>query len=325
MAESTVSVHALRAGYLTIPESQFISPLDDMNHRKIVPSLSFLIQHQSQSGVVTRLVFDLGIRRDPELYQPNIRQHLTTRQPLEVFPDVTESLAMGGLSPYDIDFVVLSHVHWDHVGMPSDFPQSKFVVGNGSQDLLSGKRSMSNGGHSHFEPDLLPKDRTFELPPTGPPGSHVTKWNFPSTLLHQLPPFGDLAWRPYSRLPDTIDIFSDGSVLIVDAPGHIPGHINLLCRVSVDPRRYVYLAGDACHDRRIFTGEKNIAEWSSPDFPHQICCIHADRDRALKTIQMIRELEEGKTSLGKVEVVLAHDSQWAIVANEQRRYFPGAL
>ncbi|KAL3440472.1 beta-lactamase-like protein [Aspergillus insuetus] len=305
---ATVSVHALRAGSLTLPERQFIYPLEDTDRRKTVPSLSFLIQHQSEStGKTTRLIFDLGIRRKPEHYQENIRQHLTTRQPLEANPDVIASLVLGGRTSSDIDFVILSHVHWDHVGMPSDFPVSQFIVGHGTLALLSGEKAMTNGGHSHFEPDILPKDRTIEL---SSPSTRVENDSRPPGTVAD---FQQVAW-------DTVN-----GLYIVDAPSHLPGHINLLCRTSILPSLHVYLAGDACHDRRILTGESGIAEWTDDRFPGHICCIHADRDRALKTIKQIRDLESGDTALGAVEVVLAHDDEWARAAEKQGRYFPGSL
>lgn len=39
-----------------------------------------------------------------------IRKHAETRQPMTTEPDVVRSLANGGLTPDDIDFVLYSHV-----------------------------------------------------------------------------------------------------------------------------------------------------------------------------------------------------------------------
>ncbi|KAJ5731288.1 uncharacterized protein N7483_005796 [Penicillium malachiteum] len=316
---NTVSVHALRAGSLTLPEKQFLAPLDDINSRRTVPSLSFLIEHRSQSTrKVTRLLFDLGIRREPELYQENIRRHTLTRRPLDGHPDVIDSLSLGNLTSSDIDFIILSHIHWDHVGMPSDFPDSYFLVGDGSISLLEGDKNGENGGHNHFEKNLLPRDRTFQL--CGP--------DVPLQADFQPFELDGLSCQPWKRLgqlPHTIDLFSDGSVMIVDAPGHLPGHINLLCRVRMDPVKYVYLAGDACHDQRILTGECQVAEWQDSKFPGKICCIHADRYKATETIKSIRNLQMGGGSLGEVEVILAHDEDWAEDAQLRGRFFPGSI
>lgn len=118
-------------------------------------------------------------------------------------------------------------------------------------------------------------------------------------------------WSPYKHLPQTLDIFGDSSVLIVNAPGHLPGHINVLAQVS--ETQQVYLGGDACHDRRLLTGEKQIGEWT--DVEGRVCCIHADRKGAEETIERIRQLEnEG------VEIIFAHDVEWENNAANKVRF-----
>lgn len=106
----TVTVHALSCGHFTLPEYQFVHPASK-DARKTVPSLGFLIQHQSATtGKLTRIVFDLGLRRDTKRYAEPIQRHVTTRQPMTTDPDVVMSLAKGGLKPDDIDYVIYSHV-----------------------------------------------------------------------------------------------------------------------------------------------------------------------------------------------------------------------
>ena len=106
----TVQVHALSAGHFSLPENQFVHPSSD-SARKTVPSLCFLVQHTSgETGKTTRIVFDLGLRRDVDRYSEPIRRHVTTRQPMSTDPDVVKSLRAGGLTPDDIDYVIYSHV-----------------------------------------------------------------------------------------------------------------------------------------------------------------------------------------------------------------------
>ncbi|KAL2205527.1 Metallo-hydrolase/oxidoreductase [Sarocladium strictum] len=305
-----VEVHALSAGHFTLPEHQFISPCED-GARKLVPSLCFLVHHRSPiTNKTTRIVFDLGLRRDVKRYAEPIRKHTETRQPMTIDPDVVKSLGKGGLTPDDIDYVIYSHVHWDHIGEPRDFPKSKFVVGHGSLDLLAGVSSTLRGGHSFFEADLLDPARTISCrnpsdrrPPT------------PTGVLSQDPNFSG-AWKPFGHLKNTIDLFQDGSMYIVDAPGHLPGHINLLARTEDfnGGKKWVYLAGDACHDRRIMRKEREIGEWL--DAHGHVCCIHADRKGAEATIESIRMLEEQG-----VEVILAHDVEWENDKRNANRYF----
>ncbi|MCJ1327020.1 hypothetical protein MMC10_003686 [Thelotrema lepadinum] len=123
-----------------------------------------------------------------------------------------------------------------------------------------------------------------------------------------------------------MDVFGDASVYVVHAPGHLPGHINLLVRVDADANnngngdgesgRWVYLAGDAAHDRRLLRGEVGIAEWDIEGGGKG--CIHFDKEAAEETLERIRGLERVE-----VEIVLAHDWEWEEreVAKGERGFF----
>lgn len=308
---ATVRVHALSAGHFSLPEYQFVHPASK-TARHTVPSLAFLIQHENvDTGKTTRIVFDLGLRRDINRYSEPIRKHTETRQPMTTDPDVVKSLAAGNLTPDDIDFVVLSHVrlqpglystnandsrqvHWDHVGEPRDFPHSQFIIGSGAKALLQGSSASLRGGHSFFEADLLPESRTTEL---ANPSSEERSGKF---IAPGKPNF-EQSWTTHAMFSHVMDVFQDGSLYIVDAPGHLPGHINLLAKTG--PNESVYLGGDACHDRRIIRMEREIGTW--PDSEGHVCCIHADRKEAEKTIERVRAIEEQG-----VEVIFAHDVEW---------------
>jgi hypothetical protein len=110
-SKTTVTLHALSAGHFTLPEWQFIHPVS-RSARKTVPSLAFLVQHHDPSNTpkTTRIVFDLGLRRDVTRYYPPIQKHIETRQPLTTEPDIVKSLEKGGLAPEDVDYVIYSHV-----------------------------------------------------------------------------------------------------------------------------------------------------------------------------------------------------------------------
>jgi glyoxylase-like metal-dependent hydrolase (beta-lactamase superfamily II) len=153
----------------------------------------------------------------------------------------------------------------------------------------------------------LPEGRTIEL---SEPSTYTLKRH--DSLITP----GDInfhgSWKAYGTLPETLDVFNDGSLLIVNAPGHLLGHINLLAR-TIDGHE-VYMAGDACHDRRLLSGEKTIGEWN--DAEGHVCCIHADRKQAEETIARIRVLErEG------VEVIFAHDVEWESNPANTTRFF----
>ncbi|KAF5623620.1 metallo-hydrolase oxidoreductase [Fusarium sp. NRRL 25303] len=322
---SFVSVHALSAGYLTLPERFFVTPLEDTSARKTVPSLSFLIQHKDKnSGRATRIVFDLGIRCKLEDYAPPIYKHAQTRQPLSGDPDTVTSLARGGLYPDDIDVVMFSHLHWDHVGTPSDYPNSTYVVGPGAAKLVNEKRQATAGSHNHFEEGMLDMTRTIELPPMGPlTPPPLEEQIVLSSQAQRLIGYFSQPWHRKGYFEAVLDIFGDGSLHVVSAPGHIDGHINLLCRL--ESGKHVYLAGDSCHDARLLTGEKNIATWTDETYPGITCCIHQDKAQAEKTLSTIRKTIRDPGELNEVEVVFAHDGAWEKRAQAEGRFFPGAL
>lgn len=318
---ATVSVHALSAGHLTLPERFFISPLENEASKITVPSMSFLIIHTDlETGKVTRLVFDLGIRRKTGDYAKSILEHISTRQPLSGTPDVVGSLASGGLGVEDIDGVIFSHLHWDHIGTPSDFPSTAYIIGPGAGSLT--KEKQHTGGHNHFETGLLDQGRTIELSATDS-GHESLKRSHAGLELRLRPLANRLSqpWQTKGPFEHTIDVFGDSSVYIVSAPGHLPGHINLLCRTRTDG--HVYLAGDAFHDIRLLTGEKKIATWL--DDSQSVCCIHSDRKQAERTISTIREAVNTPAAFGAVEAISAHDAAWASRAWKSGCFFPGAL
>lgn len=303
-----VQVSALEAGHLTLPEHLFVT---DAEPEKwvTVPSLSFLVRHPTGPST---LVFDLGIKRDLTAYPVAMHAHIANRRPCGAEPDAAASLRADGMDEKtDIDYVVLSHCHWDHVGTPADFVNSRFVVGSGTLHLLE------HGAPPHypadtFDPDLLPRDRTLELPPVS--SSSTTAAPAEQQTHHH--------WAPLSTLSHTVDFFGDGSFYLVDAPGHLYGHLNALARLG--PNRWVYLGGDCCHDIRILEGSKGIGTY--PDGHGGMRSVHVDTDQARRTVDGIREfLDVNAGENGTVEVVIAHDWKWREDGLKRGRFLPGVL
>ncbi|KAK7752965.1 hypothetical protein SLS62_005124 [Diatrype stigma] len=349
-----VTVSALDAGHLTLPERLFITDADPAK-RNTVPSLSFLIQHPSPSpsrecGQTTNLVFDLGIKRDLDGYTAAQALHTAQRQPVITDPDCAASLRHGAgtarqkkqqshsqsqsnndeeeilIDPSkDIDLVIISHVHWDHIGTPSDFASATFTVGSGTQALLK-----NGAGHLYpaelFNADELPAARTVEFPPVPgateyEAGSDIPKHTAtPENTEAKLPRAASRwSWEPLGGFSNALDYFGDGSVYVIDSPGHLYGHVNLLTRVSES--KYVYLGGDCCHDPRIMAGEKDIAMYG--DGKGGLRSVHVDTNAAKRTLDRIRTFVKERDGEVEVEVVLAHDGVWR--DQNLHRFWPGRL
>ena len=298
-----VKVSALNGGFVTLPESLFVTEADP-EKADTVPSMCFLIEHRVPDSTKTeKVVFDLGIKRDLSAYAPGMQAHIARRQPIITTPDTRESLAKGGLdAASDIDYVVLSHVHWDHIGIPSDYTNAKFIVGSGTFYILE-------NGAPHYSKDMmevnpLPFDRTYELPPT--PNSTKKSAASGKQTQHE--------WHSISSLPNAVDFFGDGSFYLIDSPGHLQGHTNALLRVAAD--KWVYLGGDCCHDPRILTGEKGIALYD--DGHGCMRSVHSELPAARETIKTIMEFLQ--LNGDAVEWIVAHDLAWSNA--NKHRFFP---
>jgi glyoxylase-like metal-dependent hydrolase (beta-lactamase superfamily II) len=127
-------------------------------------------------------------------------------------------LAAIGVEPGDVRRIVLSHFHGDHVGGLVDYPNARIVAGaSGAEQALS-VRGIAALRHA-IVPALLPGDLRDRLDPVA---------GFPQVELD-----GGLQGR---------DLLGDRSLVAVDLPGHMPGHLGLL--VVADGRQAL-LAGDA--------------------------------------------------------------------------------
>jgi N-acyl homoserine lactone hydrolase len=126
-------------------------------------------------------------------------------------------------------------------------------------------------------------------------GDHVGNVDmFPtSTLLIQKPEF-DWAFaegkappfkadRPIRKLEGDLDLFGDGSVVILSTPGHTPGHESLL--VHLPKTGWIVLSGDAAHfkdnwDNRRVPSMNTSAEQTQASYK-KIADALADKKAAL--------------------------------------------
>ncbi|KAF8432890.1 Metallo-hydrolase/oxidoreductase [Kalaharituber pfeilii] len=284
-------VSVLDAGLLHLPDHIFVTG-GSAARANICPSMSFLMRHSKKKNI--KALFDLGIRRDIQAYPPAVQQYIQSTSKVDVPQDVIESLRQGGIQPRDISYVFLSHLHYDHIGNPSAFPNATFLVGNEGIHLL--ENGYPYNAKSHYSTTSLPPDRLIFLTPDD-----------------------ELSWKPVGPFPRANDIYKDGSMYVIDAPGHLPGHLNLLVRTS--PRgSWVYLAGDSAHDPRILKGDKAIAIYKD-ESTGGTKCAHADLKMAEEHLSRVRQLLNATNAdASLIEVVLSHDREWA--DRNRGAYFP---
>ncbi|KAJ5650399.1 uncharacterized protein N7484_004122 [Penicillium longicatenatum] len=204
-------------------------PVPGMETHPSNPSFSFLLEHSSGQ----KLVFDLGIRKDYQNYAPKIAQYIpTTKYTIEVTKNVIDILEESGIRGEEVQAVIWSHWHWDHIGDPSTFPNTTdLVVGPG------------------FKEAMLPGAPTN-------PDSPLSEADFKSRNLREITFEGPQSLKIGQF--NAFDYFSDGSFYLLDSPGHAIGHLCGLARTTTNPDTFVLLGGDVCHYGGIFRPSKYL-------------------------------------------------------------------
>ena len=123
----------------------------------------------------------------------------------------------------------------------------------------------------------------------------------PDSLIWALPDGQNVQYVDYATqepillgpFKGAIDFLKDGSLYLIDAPGHMPGHLIALARVG--PEQFVLLAGDCCHNRQCYNpGERLISRRN-----------HEDIEEARKTVQKLKIAG----TMTNVIVILAHEKE----------------
>jgi glyoxylase-like metal-dependent hydrolase (beta-lactamase superfamily II) len=159
----------------------------------------FLVSHPKGT-----LMWDVGAVPDrliPDGGTGTLRQYGTSTKKLAT------QLREAGYAPGDINYLAMSHFHWDHVGNANMFAGATWLVRQKERDLM------------FADP---PSPRTE-------PANFSALKNSKTVIIRA----GDY------------DVFGDGSVVIKSAPGHSPDHQVLFLRLArTGP---VVLSGDLYH------------------------------------------------------------------------------
>jgi len=147
---------------------------------------------------------------------------------------LVEQLDEIGIAPSDIDYLALSHLHTDHVGTANDYAASTWLVQRAELDVA-------------FDGSVEGIDSSY---------------------------FEALRDSPRQVLEGDFDVFGDGSVTILSAPGHTPGHQCL--SIELPKRGTIVLSGDLYHTKR--NRELRVA----PSF-------NTDRELTLESMERIED------------------------------------
>jgi glyoxylase-like metal-dependent hydrolase (beta-lactamase superfamily II) len=159
-------------------------------------------------------------------------------------------LKAAGYSPSDVNYLVLSHYHSDHTANANAFAAGTWIVQQAERDFM-----MADKPKGIIQPDHYSALR-----------------NAKTRVLNN----------------EDLDVFGDGTVVVMATPGHTPGHQVLFVRLA--KRGPVLLAGDLYH----YPEERTTGRIPTFEF-------NADQSRAS------RQKVEAFVTQNKAELWIEHD------------------
>ncbi len=177
-----LSVYAFTCGWLTVPAALLLA---GEKGKLTVPVPVYLIDHPKG-----RVLFDTGLhvdtQTDPDRRLGRLAPYHTVR--FTAGEEIATRLQALEVAPGSIDFIINSHLHFDHCGGNEQLPNATLLV----------QRREWEAGH---DADLI--ERVYYEPRDYDHGHRV-------------------------RLLDgEHDVFGDGSVTCIPTHGHTPGHQSL--------------------------------------------------------------------------------------------------
>ena len=152
-----------------------------------------------------------------------------------------------------VKYVGISHYHGDHTGQTRLFPQATLLIGKGDWDAITDPKQAAATNPANFAPWIS----------------------------------GGAKVEP---LAADKDVFGDGSVMILNMPGHTPGHHSLLVKLrDMGP---VLITGDLSHFR------ENYESDGVPTF-------NTDRAASLASIDRFKRIAKNL----KATVIIQHDQR----------------
>ncbi|MBT9508158.1 MBL fold metallo-hydrolase [Rhodoferax sp.] len=233
---------------------------------------AFLIKHHQDY-----LLFDTGMGSQVDgQYQQGmplwLRPFFKYDRPVQ---PAREQLRKAGLPP--VRRIILSHSHWDHAGGVLDFPEAK--VGVSALEMAR-----------------------IRQPSTGPGGTWASQVAAKSIQWEAL----TFTSGPFKGYAQSLDLYQDGTVVLVPMPGHTPGSIGLF--LTVDSGKVYFFIGDVAWTQ-------GALQASAPKFWAASLLVDQDADQTLSSVAQVRTLLQAEPGL---VVVPAHDSK----VQDALGYFP---
>jgi len=203
-----IDITFLRCGSVVIPEFVAVRGALSLAPRLISHS-AVLIRHPKAT-----FLYDTGLSSDIYLYLQH--QSLLFKNVLGKFTfeqAIASHLQNLSMKPRDLDFVLLSHLHWDHVSGVPDLPGVMLRINRVEYDAAQQSLLDKNNGLVR----TLMSDNPIDL--------------------------FDCNGPEYDGFHSSHDLLGDGSIILIPLPGHTAGNTGMLIRrANGSP---LFLLGDA--------------------------------------------------------------------------------
>jgi N-acyl homoserine lactone hydrolase len=225
-----MKVHAIQTGFVRIKTAQVegrghgllrrFAIFTDPNWTDWVPTYAWLIDHPE--GVI---VVDTGqgahLLETGKSLHPYVRWEVAFR--IEPEQEIGPQLRTLGVGSRDVKRVVLTHLHMDHDGGLTHFPDSEILVASGELKTASGFIGRLRG----YLPQRWPS------------------WFDPKPL--------DLATEKFGPFAASRRLTAAGDVVAVATPGHTANHISVIVQ---DGDTAYFLAGDTSYNEELMLAGK---------------------------------------------------------------------
>lgn len=267
-----VNVNFFQAGYCTHPEAIVIR--DGKWKVTKFPAVFALISHPIYGAIL----YDTGYSErfyEETRYLPYRIYALTT--PVYFQPNQSAAIQLQnfGIAPEEVNYIIISHFHADHVGGLQDFPNAQYICFKSAYEAVKNLRNIA-ATKAGFLPGLLPTD--FDK------RAIFTEEKTTVTLSPE-----------YDTFDTGFDLFGDGSLVAVELPGHVTGQLGLFFS-DINEQCY-FLIADACWLSRAY---QQFVQ------PHPIASlIFSSKSDYLDTLQRIHQLHKFNPHL---KIIPAHCS-----------------
>ena len=180
----------------------------------IIPVAFFLIKHPNGN-----VLFDTG-DNDKVITDPTYWGPMASLLDKGVSADlaIDAQLAKAGVSPSDINYVILGHMHLDHAGNVGKFPKATIVV---QRDEIANAFYPKPGTACCYVPGDF---------------AHLRGWGGTNANT-----------QPTIELNGDLDLFGDGSIFIHRTVSHTPG--SQIALIRLPKTGLIVLTSDLCYSK----------------------------------------------------------------------------